>query len=95
MTGTTRSSADLDTRRRKALFRSWHRGMREVDLILGSFADGEIGAISDEELGLYEALMAEPDGDILKWIMGEVPVPARHDTPVFTRILSYRPATGN
>ena len=37
MTGTTRSSEGLDPRRRKLLFRSWHRGMREMDLILGSF----------------------------------------------------------
>ena len=90
MTGTTRSSADLDIRRRKALFRSWHRGMREVDLILGSFADGEIGSLSDAELGTYEVLMAEPDADILKWVTGEAAVPARHDTPVFAKILSYR-----
>lgn len=90
MTGTTRSSADLDIRRRKALFRSWHRGMREVDLILGSFADGEIAALSDDELAIYEALMAEPDADILKWVTGEAAVPASHDTPVFAKILSYR-----
>lgn len=90
MTGTTRSSADLDFRRRKALFRSWHRGMREVDLILGSFADGEIGTLGEDELGVYEALMAESDGDILKWVTGEMAVPACHDTPVFAKILAYR-----
>ena len=100
MTGTTRSSADLDPRRRKALFRSWHRGMREVDLILGSFADREIARLDEAELGLYEALMAdvlgddggsaEPDADILRWVTGEAAVPARHDTPVFAKILSYR-----
>lgn len=92
MTGTTRSSADLDPRRRKVLFRSWHRGMREVDLILGSFADGEIDSLTDEELGIYEAFMAELDADILKWVIGESPVPERHDTPVFAKILAYREA---
>ena len=92
MTGTSISSAGLDARRRKALFRSWHRGMREVDLILGSFADGEIAALDENELGLYETLMAESDGDILKWVTGEAPVPDRHDTPVFRRILGYRGA---
>lgn len=92
MTGTTRSSADLDPRRRKVLFRSWHRGMREVDLILGAFADNEIDRLSDEELTVYEAFMAEQDADILKWVIGETPVPERHDTPVFAKILSYRNA---
>ncbi|TKT79320.1 succinate dehydrogenase assembly factor 2 [Aquamicrobium sp. LC103] len=90
MTGTSRSSSDLDYRRRKVLYRSWHRGMREVDLVLGSFADGEIGALSDEELDIYESLMAESDGDILKWVTGEAPLPARHDTAVFRKILAYR-----
>ena len=90
MSGSTRSSAELDYRRRKILFRSWHRGMREVDLILGSFADAEIARLDEAELALYEALMAEPDADILKWVTGEAKVPARHDTPVFSRILSYR-----
>ena len=90
MTGTTRSSSDLDPRRRKALFRSWHRGMREVDLILGSFADGEIGNLSDAELTVYESFMAEPDADILRWVTGEAPVPSGHDTPVFAKILAYR-----
>lgn len=92
MTGSERSSADLDYRRRKVLYRSWHRGMREVDLILGSFADGEIASLSDEELAVYEALMAEPDADILKWVTGEQSVPERHDTPVFAKILAYREA---
>lgn len=92
MTGTTRSSADLDPRRRKVLFRSWHRGMREVDLILGSFADAEIDRLSEEELAIYEKFMAEQDADILKWVIGEQPVPDRHDTPVFAKILSYRQA---
>ena len=39
MTGTTRSSAGLDERRRRLLYRSWHRGTREMDLIMGRFAD--------------------------------------------------------
>ncbi|TIU74057.1 MAG: succinate dehydrogenase assembly factor 2, partial [Mesorhizobium sp.] len=50
MTGTQRSSEGLDARRRKLLFRSWHRGMREMDLILGCFADAEIGALTADEI---------------------------------------------
>ena len=46
MSGTTRSSKGLDQRRRKLLFRSWHRGTREMDLIMGRFADATI-----EQLG--------------------------------------------
>ena len=92
MTGSARSSSDLDPRRRKALYRAWHRGMREVDLILGTFADGEIDRLTDAELDTFEALMNEPDADILKWVTGEARVPDRHDTRVFSRILAYRAA---
>ena len=91
MSGTTISSSDLDIRRRKALYRCWHRGMREVDLILGAFADGEIASLEDGDLGLLEALMDEPDADILKWVTGEVAVPAKHDTALFARVCAYRP----
>lgn len=47
MTGISRTSADLDPRRRRILFRAWHRGIREMDLILGQFAEAELSALSD------------------------------------------------
>ena len=90
MTGSTETSADLDTRRRKILFRAWHRGMREMDLILGSFADDVLRAMPEGELDALEALMAEDDRDLFKWIMGEVPVPPQKDTPMYRRVLAHR-----
>ena len=62
MTGTTRSSEGLDERRRRLLFRAWHRGMREMDLILGRFADANIDRLADRELDEFECLMDLPDG---------------------------------
>jgi len=53
MTGTTRSSEGLDLRRRKLLFRSWHRGMREMDLIMGRFADARIAELNESELAEF------------------------------------------
>jgi antitoxin CptB len=90
MTGARRSSADLDVRMRKLLFRSWHRGMREVDLILGTFADGEIDKLSAEELLEYEGLLEVPDGDLLAWVTGEKVVPTSHDTALFRKIVASR-----
>ena len=89
MTGTARSSEGLDARRRRVLFRSWHRGIREMDLVLGRFADAEIDALSDEELTVYEALMEVPDRDLLKWVTGEAKVPANYDTSVFARVKAF------
>ena len=88
MTGITDSN--LDTRRRKALFRSWHRGMRETDLILGRFADRRVDALTATELEQYEALLEVPDADLLKWVTGESPVPATYDTELFREISAGR-----
>ncbi len=61
MTGTTRTSAGLDERRRRLLYRAWHRGMREMDLIMGRFADAAIGDMSEAELDAFERLTDVPD----------------------------------
>jgi antitoxin CptB len=90
MTGTTRSSEGLDSRRRKLLFRSWHRGMREMDLILGSFADAEIGVLTEDELDQYEKLLGISDTELLPWVTGERPIPAEHDMAILRRVLTFR-----
>ncbi len=92
MSGTARSSEGLDQRRRKLLFRSWHRGIREMDLILGGFADGAIGSLTDAELDQYEHLLEVQDADILSWVTGQHPVPAAFDTPLLNKIMASRPA---
>ncbi len=89
MSGSTRSSADLDPRRRKILFRSWHRGMREMDLIMGKFADKEIGALSTEELDDFELLIEVPDRDLFSWIVNGNEVPSNYDTPVFRKLREF------
>ncbi|WP_394689562.1 succinate dehydrogenase assembly factor 2 [Hoeflea sp.] len=91
MTGTTRSSADLDPRRRRILVRAWRRGIREMDLVIGGFADAEIGTLNEAELDQLEALMAEDDGDILKWVTGEAETPEPFRTAVFERLRAYVP----
>ena len=84
---------DIDTRRRRARFRSWHRGTREADLVLGPFADEAIGTLTETELAQYEALLEAPDVEILKWITGEAPVPAAFDTALLTKIIARFRAT--
>ena len=89
MTGTTISSEGLDARRRKILFRSWHRGMREMDLVLGSFADAEIANLTEAELDHYERLLEINDTDLLPWLTGEQPAP---DDAMLKRIMAFRDA---
>ncbi len=91
MTGITRTSADLDPRRRRVLFRAWHRGIREMDLVFGQFANNELAGLAETDLDELETIMAEEDNDLVKWILGEWPVPERFRTPLFERITAYRP----
>lgn len=91
MTGSIRSSADIDPRRKRILFRCWHRGIREMDLVLGSFADAEIATLSDAELDELEEIMAEDDQDLVKWVTGERQVPERFLKGLFPRIRAFTP----
>ncbi len=92
MTGTTRSSDGLDARRRKLLFRSWHRGLREIDLILGSFADAQIHSLTAAELDQYERLLDVPDPEILPWVTGGELLPEMPGHQILEKILAFRRA---
>lgn len=92
MTGLTRSSHGLDARRRRLLYRAWHRGMREMDLILGPFAEQEAETLSEAELDAFEALLELPDDLLLAWVSNARPVAPEHDTPLFVRIVEANAA---
>nr|WP_272211057.1 succinate dehydrogenase assembly factor 2 [Marinicella sp. W31]MDC2876950.1 succinate dehydrogenase assembly factor 2 [Marinicella sp. W31] len=91
MTGLKRSSADLDPRRRRILFRCWHRGIREMDLILGQFAEENLADMEDDTLDAFEMIMAAEDNDLIKWINGAEPVPDHLRIPLFDSICAYKP----
>ena len=76
-------------RRRRLTFRAWHRGMREVDLLLGRFADASVGDMDEVQLVAFEALLDLPDPDILSWLTGETAVPPEHDSPFVRRLIAF------
>ena len=90
MTGTTRSSDGLDARRKRLLFRCWHRGTREMDLILGRFVDVEIESLSDDELAKLEDLIEVPDVDLYAALTGDGLLAPEHAGPLFDRIKAFR-----
>jgi antitoxin CptB len=80
----------LDTRRKRLLFRSWHRGTKETDLLVGSFAERHLAAFSEAELDRYEALLENDDGDLLDWIVGRAPPPPQFDDDVLRRLREFK-----
>lgn len=57
-----------EARLKRMRMRSWRRGTKEMDLILGPFADSELTALTDAELQVYEDLLQENDQDLYPWI---------------------------
>ncbi|WP_290428626.1 succinate dehydrogenase assembly factor 2 [Albidovulum salinarum] len=57
--------------------RSWRRGTKEMDLVLGPYADAHLATMPAERLALYDALLAENDQDIYPWVTGAAPAPER------------------
>jgi antitoxin CptB len=86
MTGSTRSSDGLDDRRKRLLFRCWHRGTREMDLILGRFADAEIANLTEDELVQFEHLMDVPDPDLYAVLTGKLTPAPDYASRLFDRI---------
>jgi antitoxin CptB len=73
-------------RRRRVHFRAWRRGFRELDLILGQFADRYLDGLTAAELGDFEALLEAPDGDVYQWITGGAALPEVYRTPLMVRL---------
>ncbi len=92
MTGSTLSSDGLDERRRKLLFRSWHRGTREMDLVMGGFADAWLSRLSAAELGEFERMIDIPDPQLYDWVCGAAEPPAEHDSTVLRRMMAFHDA---
>jgi antitoxin CptB len=89
VTGSKISSEKLDERRRRLLFRSWHRGIVEMDLVLGRFADAQIVQWNAAELDDYERLLEIPDQPFFAWVSGAETVPADYDTPMFRALCAF------
>ncbi len=68
---------DREIRLKRLRFRSWHRGTKEADLMVGGFYDRYAATWSDAEISWYESLMDEEDVDIMAWAIGSKEPPAR------------------
>lgn len=76
--------------RRMLKFRSWHRGTREMDLLLGSFADRNIEAFDENQLAEFEKLLECPDPDLYEWVSGQTKPPEDEESSVMTLLLQHQ-----
>lgn len=67
-----------EMRLKRLRHRSWRRGVRETDLLLGPFADAALAGLDDGLLDAFERLLEENDWDIYYWVAGAIEVPPEH-----------------
>jgi antitoxin CptB len=76
-------------RLRRLRYRSWHRGTREMDLLLGPYADGHLGELDEAGLESYERLLELPDPQLFAWFAGQTAVPPEAESPALRRVMEY------
>ena len=79
-----------ENKRKRLIFRSGHRGTKEMDLILGSFARKYVPEFSEDELAVYDDLLQENDPNLYNWITGKEEAPANLQSPVFERLKKHK-----
>jgi antitoxin CptB len=83
----------IDARRRRLRYRAWHRGTKEMDLVLGPYADAHVDQLDPAGLARLEALMEEADTDLLKWVMGQETPTESIDLELLGHLIAFRQIT--
>lgn len=82
-------SEDIEVRRRRAAWRAGHRGTKELDLLVGRFADAHLAGMSDVDLARFERFLAVNDPEIQSWLLGPAPGEAREFADVVAGIRKF------
>ena len=80
----------LNETRKKLRFRSWHRGTKEMDVLLGRFADEYVMDFDETELGQYDRLLKNSDPDLYNWVSGNEPLPPSEDSAVMQMFMNFK-----
>lgn len=79
----------IEIQRKKLIYRSLHRGTKEMDCLLGKFAESEVPSMDENELNAYDTLMQENDPDLYYWITGQQEIPEEKRTEMLERVIDY------
>ncbi|MFZ4806468.1 MAG: succinate dehydrogenase assembly factor 2 [Hyphomicrobiaceae bacterium] len=80
---------DIEIRRRRAIYRAIHRGTREMDWLLGRYAEAHVAAMDEPQLARFEQLLALPDPEIQRWILGPEVVEGLEFAPEIATLRAY------
>ena len=83
-------SESLEIRLKRLKFRSWHRGTKEMDLLVGHFADRYLAARTAAERDLFEPVLDRPEPGLEAWLTGRVAPDSDYDHPVMKLLLNFK-----
>lgn len=92
MTSRTPETQTPDARRKRILYRAWHRGTRELDMLIGRYAAARIETMTDTDLDRLEALMEAPEPLIMEWVTGRAEPPAGIDHSLIEDLRAFHAA---
>ncbi len=87
-------SPDHDIFRKRLLWRATHRGIKEMDILVGGYAKAHLDSMSEHDLRHFEHLLELPDQDLLAWATRQEPVPAHLQSIMLDDILRFHPENG-
>ncbi len=81
----------LETVRKRLAWRASRRGIKEMDIVVGGFADARLSTMTPQELVVFEVLLEIPDQQLLSWVTGQEDVPLELRSPMLMDMLAFRP----
>ena len=81
--------SEIELRKKRLLYRSQHRGIKEIDIFLGEFAKQNLLIMSEDELDIFETLLEEKDLDLYNWITCKEPIPNHLNHDLIYAILQF------
>jgi antitoxin CptB len=86
-----RMNQSIDITRKRLLWRATHRGIKEMDILVGGYAEAHVGTMDKVALTTFADLLELPDQELLAWATGVEPIPQQHDCAMLRAILAFRP----
>jgi len=85
------SASELEITRKRLKWRATHRGIKEMDMLVGGFAEVHLNSMGEAQLAAFAELLELPDQDLLSWATRQVAVPENQDSKLLRAVLSFRP----
>lgn len=82
-------SENLTPEKKRLLYRAMHRGFKEADIVVGRFAEENLGAMSDEEVEEFRLLLEVPDQELYAWVIGREEAPANYQGSVLRKMQAF------